>query len=295
MIRLGANTAVWAFDAEWVPDVGLGRRLYGLPATLSDLEVMEHMWQQAGADEDNPRPFLKTVLCRIVSVAAVTRSVEGDGEVRVSLFSLPRLGEARPISERDIIERFLTGVGEKKPQLVGYNSKRADLRIFIQRGIGLGVAAPGFCAKPYNRWEGPDYLQRWDNDFNVDLFDAISGPQSRGPALREMAAICGIPGKIVVPGSAVGDGNDVAEAWLDGRLEEIVQYNELDAITTYLLWLRVAHFGGVFSWLQYHEECRRLEALLESLCERSHISAYLGEWLKLRDAMEHDKVESGAL
>ena len=31
---------VWAFDVEWVPDPASGRRVYGLPASLDDDEVL---------------------------------------------------------------------------------------------------------------------------------------------------------------------------------------------------------------------------------------------------------------
>ena len=69
---------VWAFDCEWAPDVAAGRRLYHLGADVPDDEVMRVMWEN-GPDfdrETNPQPFLKTVLCRIVSIAAVVRVEE---------------------------------------------------------------------------------------------------------------------------------------------------------------------------------------------------------------------------
>ena len=64
---------VWAFDAEWIPDPLAGRLLYKLSAEMSDREVVEVMWKKGGATEEDPTPYLKTVLCRIVSVAAVER------------------------------------------------------------------------------------------------------------------------------------------------------------------------------------------------------------------------------
>jgi hypothetical protein len=73
MIRHIAPTVV-AFDAEWVPDPTTGRRVYGLPPEATDDEVRETMWAAARrADTDDPRPYLKTVLCRVVSIAAVFR------------------------------------------------------------------------------------------------------------------------------------------------------------------------------------------------------------------------------
>ncbi len=71
---------VWAFDAEWVPDPHSGRMVYDLPESMEPAQVAEEMWRRGGATEEDPRPYLKTVLCRIVSIAMVGRRVE-DGEV----------------------------------------------------------------------------------------------------------------------------------------------------------------------------------------------------------------------
>ena len=69
----GMRSEVWAFDLEWVPDVESGRRAYALPSAMDDETVLEEMWQRGGATDDDPHPYLKTVLCRVVSIAAVIR------------------------------------------------------------------------------------------------------------------------------------------------------------------------------------------------------------------------------
>ena len=63
----------WAFDVEWVPDSDVGRRLFQLPNEMEEAEVFLEMWEVGGAGEEDPLPYLKTVLCRIVSIAAVIR------------------------------------------------------------------------------------------------------------------------------------------------------------------------------------------------------------------------------
>ena len=90
---------VWAFDAEWVPDPVAGRLLYHLPESMSDWEVVQEMWRQHGATAEDPRPYLKTILCRIVSIAAVIRRVLPDKSVRLQLISLPKKAES--LQERD--------------------------------------------------------------------------------------------------------------------------------------------------------------------------------------------------
>src|SRR5690606_7017899 len=73
------------------------------------------------------------------------------------------------------------------------------------------------------------------------LMEVLGGRGSRAVSLREMAVLVGLPAK--PPAS----GRSVADLWLDGRYDEVVAYNEGDAVTTYLLWLRTAHFAGRFT------------------------------------------------
>ena len=75
--------------------------------------------------------------------------------------------------------------------------------------------------------------------------------------------------------------------WLAGRLAEIIAYNEMDALTTYLVWLRLAHFAGHFTSDEYAGE----QALVRELVEReiaggkTHLKRYLDEWERLRAAV----------
>jgi len=145
------------------PDPVAGRLLLDLPESLSDGEVMQAMWQAGGATEEDPTPYLKNVLCRVVSISAVVRHVRPDGEVVVNLRSLPHnphdSGEAR---EERILSRFLTALGQRRPQLVGYNSVSADIRALVQRGVVQGLEAAGFClggSGPHSTGEAGDSQQ----------------------------------------------------------------------------------------------------------------------------------------
>ena len=266
---------VWAFDAEWVPDPHTGRMVYDLPQDMEPKQVMEQMWRRGGGTEEDPRPYLKTVLCRIVSIAMVGRRVE-NGEVRLQLNSLPTPAD-HEISEAELVGRFLEGLGKNKPQLVGYNSASADLRILVQRGVAAGVCAPGFAQRPDKPWEGVDYFA--GNDWHVDLIDTLGGRDRSRPSLHEMATVCGIPGKFYE------SGGDVADMWMAGEVARIVAYNELDALTTYLLWLRVAFFAGFFTAEEYQHEQELVEELLRresAQAGRDHLQAFLDEWTRLR-------------
>ena len=267
---------VWAFDCEWVPDPAAGRALYKLPADLPDREVMEHMWQQAGASDEDPMPFLKTIVCRVVSIAAVTRQRRRDGSVQLHLLSLPKeASDAVQAAESHVIGTFLDAIGEHKPQLVGFNSIAADLKILLQRAVVNGLSAADFCHRPDKPWEGIDYFAR--GDAHVDIKEILGGWGKTTPSLHELATLSGIPGKLDV------DGNAVASLWLDGHLDRIVAYNECDALTTYLVWLRLAHLGGHFDDGAYSVEQQRVRSLVEGLIASgsAHLAAYLAEWNRL--------------
>ncbi|MBF0189312.1 MAG: 3'-5' exonuclease [Magnetococcales bacterium] len=271
---------VWAFDAEWAPDPAAGRLLHGLPESMSDADVMKEMWAKGGATEEDPTPFLKTILCRVLTIAAVTRSRSRDGQVTLHMTSLPKdLSSEEDLKESHLIDAFLSAVGKHKPQLVGYNSVGADIRILVQRAIVNGLTQPAFSRRPDKPWEGPDYFNKM-SDWNVDLQDAVTPGWGRGnPSLNELASLSGIPGKMDVAG------DQVPQMWLDGRLPEILAYNEYDALTTYLVWLRLAHFGGFFNDELYAVEQARLKDLiLAEMPTRPHFEAYLTEWNRLRRA-----------
>ena len=272
------NKKVWAFDVEWVPDPLAGKLLYKLPGDMPDVDVIREMWKMGGATEEDPMPFLKITLCKIVSLSMVTRH-EDKGEVKVELHSLPSLPvKSTEADEKYIISTFLDTLGRMKPQIVGYNSVSADLKILIQRGIANGIMAKHFSKRPDKPWEGVDYFSD-RSDHNVDLMRILSGWGKSTPSLNEISVVSGIPGKLGI------DGSEVAPMWLEGRIDEIVAYNEYDALTTYLLWLRIAHFAGLFDDNEYVIEQDLVEQLIVDESqkeERKHLLKFLEEWKRLR-------------
>ena len=199
-----------------------------------------------------------------------------DGSVQLHLLALPReVGDAVQTAERHVVGTFLDAVGEYRPQLVGYNSINADLKILLQRAVVNGLSAAAFCRRPDKPWEGIDYFAR--GDAHVDIKDIVGGWGKATPSLHELAVLSGIPGKLDV------DGNAVANLWLDGQLDRIVAYNECDALTTYLVWLRLAHLGGHFDDREYAQEQQRVHELLQTEIAqgRTHLTTFLEAWQAL--------------
>ena len=274
------KSKVLAFDIEWVPDPESGKAAYELPEDMPDREVIESMWKEGGATEEEPMPFIKTVLSRIVSISMVFRESRKDETTeRLKLHSIPSIPTLEEdCSERRIIGDFFKILDKHRPQLVGYNSSGADIPILAQRMIRHGLLGGFFTERPNRPWEGADFFAR-GSDWNVDLMRCVSAWGKGTPSLHEISVVSGIPGKM---GGV--DGKHVAPMWLEGRLDEIVAYNECDALTTYLLWLRMAHSIGHFDSTLYDHERRRLRDLIrkEALREgRGHLSTYLSKWESL--------------
>ena len=269
---------IWAFDCEWAPDLTAGRRVYRLPPDLPDDEVLRVMWREGGATEENPQPFLKTILCRLVSIAAVVRTVTPTQGASLNLWSVPALGEPlvgeprvtpEGVPEADILRAFLCHYEKREPVLVGYNSRNADIHILLQRAFVDGLQLPGFfkesTAKPWNQ-------------ASIDLMDFLGGHgKGYSASLDEVANQCGIPGKLDTTG------HDVARLFYGGRSRDVVEYNMFDALTTYLVWLRMEFFSGHFTAAQYADEQELVRELLAAESAKPH-GAYLNTFISAWNA-----------
>lgn len=282
MIRLIGKTLI-AFDCEWIPDTQSARLLFPDMENADDPTLLKKLWESNGATEENPKPFVRLMQSRVVSIAMMIRSAPdrpGD-QPKLQLITLPKdPTKAELRAERDIVGKFLTSIGRRRPQLIGFNSKASDLRILAQRALALGIPARVFLNKPQKPWNECDYFAR-DNDFSIDLMDAITGGYSKNGAvsLHEACTLCGIPGKFD------GHGDEVLDMWQRGDYTKIVQYNCYDAISTYLLWLRVAWVSGLFEADEdYETEQLLLREYLMGLCENPEygfIENYIAEWDRL--------------
>ena len=282
MLKLLADS-VFSFDVEWIPDPKSAEILQDTPPADGPGEEarasFEALWASARKDgqPEDFQPYLKTILCRIVSLAGILREKVPGGDCSLKLVSLP-VDPADPskCDEKVLLANFLKSVGRKKPQLVGYNSAQADVPIIVQRSIVNGLPGFGFSDRPDKPWLGVDYFDARNSEYNVDLADAMGQYKDR-PSLHQAATLSGIPGKIEVSGSSV------AEMWLQGKLSEIVAYNEFDAFTTHLLWARLAHFSGLQSSDQYMREQERVRELLkeEISAGKVHLEKFVTEWDRL--------------
>ncbi|WOO42478.1 hypothetical protein [Rubellicoccus peritrichatus] len=268
-----------SFDIEWIPDPVAAQRLYGvkLDGPASEHDAFKRLWAEGGATEEMPRPYLKTMLCRIVTIAGIFREVDRNGDVSLRLVSLPvDINDPEKCSEKNILDGFLRGIGRKKPQLVGYNSANADIPILMQRAVVHGMGGHGFGARPDKPWEGADYFST-AGDYSVDLAKALAWGANT-PRLHEAATVSGIPGKVDTAG------DQVWELYLKGQLGKIRDYNDFDAFTTHLLWARIARFGELLTKQEYEHEQKLVRELIQKEIDggKVHLERYLKAWDALR-------------
>ncbi|HEY3730940.1 MAG TPA: 3'-5' exonuclease [Steroidobacteraceae bacterium] len=249
------------FDIETVPDVELGRRLYGLTG-LTDAAVAKAMFarQRAASGSD----FLPHVQHRVVAIACVLRTRE-----QLKIWSLGDLQS----SETELLTRFFDGIDKYSPDLVSWNGAGFDLPVLQYRSLKAGLQATRY-------WETGDedsafrynnYLSRF-HWRHLDLMDVLAGFQVRArAALSDVAALLGFPGKLGFSGDQVWD------ACLAGRLAEVRAYCETDVLNTYLIYLRFQHLRGHCDQAGLAAELERVRTLLRASSEAHH-AAFLQAW-----------------
>jgi 3'-5' exonuclease len=252
---------ILVFDIETIPDVELGRRLYGLEG-LSDEQVAKAMFtlrrNVTGGE------FLSLEQHRIIAISCVLRSRDG---LRVWSLGDPSSTEA------ELIERFYDGIEKFTPDLVSWNGSGFDLPVLQYRALRAGIQATRY-------WQtgDEDSAFRYNNYVNryhwrhTDLMDVLSGYQSRGRvSLENVACLLGLPGKLGFSGAQVWD------AWLAGDLVGVRRYCETDVLNTYLVYLRFDLMRGRLTPERHAEEVERVKALLRSAKE-PHLTEFLHAW-----------------
>ena len=252
---------IMVYDIETVPDVELGRRLYGLD-DLNDEDVARAMFVKRR--EKTGRDFLAHHMHQVVAIAIVLK--DGDS------FRVWSLGQ-NDSSEAEIIQRFFGGVEKFQPTLVSWNGGGFDLPVLHYRAMRHGIGA-------WKYWDVGDNDRdyKWNNYLNrfhwrhIDLMDVLSGYQARAVApLDEIAVMLGYPGKLGMSGASVWP------VFCEGGIEQIRDYCETDVLNTYLVYLSWELNRGNLDNSTYAQECGQVREYLVSQ-SKSHFQQFLSAW-----------------
>ena len=253
------NTLV--FDIETIPDVELGRRLYGV-GDLDDADVAKIMFfkqRQARQTE-----FLPIPQHRIVAISAVLRTRDD-----LHVFSLGDLESG----EKELVARFFDGIERYSPELVSWNGSGFDLPVLHYRSLRHSVAAERY-------WEIGDRERdyRYNNYLgrfhwrHIDVMDVLAGYQfGARSSLEQAALLLGFPGKLGMSGAQVW------QRYQAGEIEAIRNYCETDVLNTYLVYLRLQLVRGVLDRRGHDGEIEQLTTKLEQ-AEQPHLQEFLTAW-----------------
>ena len=250
-----------AFDIETVPDVALGRRLFGFE-DISDIDVAKAMafrqLQRQGSD------FLPLYQHRVVAISVV---LSGSNDLKIWSLGSPAS------DEEELVQRFFDGLDRYSPELVSWNGSGFDLPVLHYRSLLHGVSSPRY-------WEMGDedrsfrynnYLSRF-HWRHIDLMDVLSGFQPRAKAsLNDIAVMLGFPGKLGMKGDQVWD------RYQQGEIEKVRGYCETDALNTYLIFLRFQYIRGLLDQQQLQSEYARVREAL-AVSDATHLKEFLSAW-----------------
>ena len=254
------NETTLAFDIETVPDVAGGRRLLGLEI-LDDRAVADAMMQKRVQERGNE--FQPHYLQRVVAISCVLRSSDG--------FRVWSLGKPES-DERDLIARFFEGIERYKPTLVSWNGSGFDLPVLHYRALFHGINASAYwdTGQGDREFKYNNYLKRYEFR-HTDLMDVLAGYNGRASApLDEIAQMLGLPGKMGMHGS------EVWPAFLEGRIADIRNYCETDALNTYLIYLHFQRMRGLLDGKELEDE----EAIVHRALDAApHLKAFADAWV----------------
>ena len=258
------NGEVLAFDIETVPDAQLIRRLLDLEPGLPDADAVRAM-EQLRMQKTGGHSFAPLHLHRVVCVSVVYR----DSRVlRVKSLEGPEASEA------DILGSFFGGIEQAAPRLVSWNGRSFDVPVLIYRALRHGISAARF-------WETGDgdrdfrfnnYQNRY-HERHTDLMDLLSGYNLRSAiSLDDCATTLGFPGKGQGP-----TGADVWPMFQEGKIDEIRQYCERDALNTYLVYLAFERTRGRLLTEEFEERTEELREHLQQE-DQPHFQQFLEDW-----------------
>jgi 3'-5' exonuclease len=251
------------FDIETIPDLENGRKLLGLE-NFSDEEVAEAMTTMRRMHVGHD--FFPHHLQKIIVISIVWHKKND-----VKIWSIGDKGS----SEKEIIERFFSGIEKYCPTLVSWNGTNFDLPVLQYRSLIHGIRAPKYweVGETDPKFRYNNYINRYHYR-HLDIMDLLANfsPRAYAP-LDDIAKMLNLPGKITL------HGKEVFPEFQKGNLEKIRDYCELDVLNTYLVYLRFENLRGQISEIDYQNSLNKLREVLENEREtKSHFRDFLKGW-----------------
>ena len=187
--------------------------------------------------KDGKEPFAPVYAWRPIAIGALI--LEHD-------FTFKHLGIfGETDDEAAAIRKYATFMDEKRPILVTWNGRGFDVPVLNLRAMHYGLSQKW--------WFDRGSRYRYSEEGHLDLKDQMQDYGAvNGLGLDNMAKIIGLPGKIGIDGSMVG------QLYVQGKIKEIRDYCLCDVIQTGFVLLRWRLFSGQLSIDAYRTAAKNL-------------------------------------
>ncbi len=260
---------VLIFNIETVPDIAGGKVIHSLQGLddESTAKALFHLQKQkTGSD------FLPLHLQKIVAISVVYRGMGDDMGHEVSIRSLGDVNS----TEAELLSLFFKEIEQRTPIIVSWNGTGFDLPIIHYRTLKNKVSAPGYWEKGDNNnaFRYDNYLSRY-HERHTDLMDVLASYNHNAAApLHDIAMLLGFPGNVGMDGAQVWD------EYQNNHVAEIREYCEIDALNTYLVYLRYQLMRGELKSEELETEFSLLRDVLEN-SGKSHLEEFSKAWTNI--------------
>lgn len=269
---------LFVFDIETIPDTEATERLLGLErGTVDEGTLRDQLAQYHLEITNGQNPFPRQPFHRIVAISFLTAEIHRDeAESESFVLSELRSGGREDASERELIRGFFQHLERIKPRLVTFNGRGFDLPVLKYRAMKHGISAT-WLHQAGDKWN--HYGHRYSHDWHCDLSEVLSdyGASAR-VRLDEVCSVFGMPGKMET------SGGDVAELFDAGDVAAVRDYCELDALNTYLVYLRYMLHTARITLAAHDQAIDDVLAMIDrEKAERPHLGAFYDHWKTASD------------
>lgn len=260
---------LFCFDIETVTDTSVAANLLEDVGGKNELDLREAMRQYHLDITDGKNDFVRQLFHKVVCVSFVEADIEMINGYEFFKINSIRSGGKEDSHEKDVVSGFFSHLSKIKPRIVSFNGRTFDLPVMKYRAMKYNIPIEWFY-KSGDKWNS--YNQRYSLDWHCDLIEALSDFGSSAKVkIREVCALFGIPCKYDV------DGSEVATLYDNGEIKRIRDYCEIDALVTYLIYLRYALHTGLTSQSLYQKSIEDVTEYIMNQ-DKEHLNEFLDRW-----------------
>jgi len=266
-------SSILVTDFETVPDFSQLPQITGSDEGQDTItgkleRLKRYMKEDKGQDEKEFFPSLS--LHRILVSSFIYADIVYDGQMEVAY--KPKNFWSVDSDESAMLHSMVPWLDKVRPRFVTYNGRSFEIPLLKLRCLRHKVQC-GFFLASGDKYD--NYDSRYSSNWHCDMMDVLSGHgAARFLKLREACALANLPGKLF------GSGRDVLKMWMDGEMQAIKSYCEMDVLETFLLYVTWQHVRGMIPFDGYTQSIVHTIQLLKS-SQNPHIPVFLDEWGRL--------------